>query len=159
MGFSPRRHPLTRARSPDVIETMSGRSSLATFLPCGRMLTACEVTATGTGRGRSRTSTMHVVRDLWRDDPLRYAIAQEAVAAAGTVRADSVQVTDAILQSFPLRWEGEEVWDWNKWTWLSHVLGWLFTAAAVSVGLRSGSISLGRGRSCEALGRGQAEGE
>ena len=89
----------------------------------------------------ANASTVHVVQDLWRDDALRYAIAQEAVATAGTASADSVQVADAILQSFPLGWEGEdpfgsqeEVQDWDAWTWLSHVFGWLFTAAAVSLG-------------------------
>ena len=90
----------------------------------------------------ANASTVHVVQDVWRDDALRYAIAQEAVAvASGTVSADSVQVADAILQSFPLGWEGEdpfglhdEVQNWGMWTWFSHVLGWLFTAAAVSLG-------------------------
>ncbi|WP_420636622.1 hypothetical protein [Candidatus Palauibacter sp.] len=90
----------------------------------------------------ANASTVHVVQDVWRDDALRYAIAQEAVAvASGTVSADSVQVADAILQSFPLGWEGEdpfglhdEVQNWGMWTWFSHLLGWLFTAAAVSLG-------------------------
>lgn len=83
----------------------------------------------------ANASTVHVVQDVWRDDALRYAIAQEAVAvASGTVSADSVQVADAILQSFPLGWEGEEVQNWALWTWFSHILGWLFTAAAISLG-------------------------
>lgn len=89
----------------------------------------------------ANASTVHVVQDLWRDDALRYAIAQEAVAAAGTASADSVQVADAILESFPLGWEGEDpfgvredVQNWDLWIWLSHLFGWLFTAAAVSLG-------------------------
>lgn len=89
----------------------------------------------------ANASTVHVVQDLWRDDALRYAIAQEAVAAAGAASADSVRVADAILQSFPLGWEGEDpfglredVQNWDAWTWLSHLFGWLFTAAAVSLG-------------------------
>ena len=90
----------------------------------------------------SNASTVHVVQDLWRDDALRYAIAQEAVAAASdTGSADSAQVADAILQSFPLGWEGEDPFgrdddlpDWGAWTWIAHVLGWFFTAAAVSLG-------------------------
>ena len=90
----------------------------------------------------ANASTVHVVQDLWRDDALRYAIAQEAVAVASdTVSADSAQVADAILQSFPLGWEGEDpfglhegVQDWGAGTWLAHVLGWFFTAAAVSLG-------------------------
>ncbi len=90
----------------------------------------------------ANASTVHVVQDLWRDDALRYAIAQEAVAVASdTVSADSAQVADAILQSFPLGWEGEDpfglregVQDWGAVTWIAHVLGWFFTAAAVSLG-------------------------
>ena len=90
----------------------------------------------------ANASTVHVVQDLWRDDALRYAIAQEAVAVASdTVSADSAQVADAILQSFPLGWEGEDpfgkqegVPDWGAATWIAHVLGWFFTAAAVSLG-------------------------
>ena len=90
----------------------------------------------------ANASTVHVVQDLWRDDALRYAIAQEAVAVASdTVSADSAQVADAILQSFPLGWEGEDpfglhegVQDWGAGIWIAHVLGWFFTAAAVSLG-------------------------
>ena len=90
----------------------------------------------------ANASTVHVVQDLWRDDALRYAIAQEAVGVASeTVSADSAQVADAILQSFPLGWEGEDpfglhegVQDWGAETWIAHVLGWFFTAAAVSLG-------------------------
>ena len=90
----------------------------------------------------ANASTVHVVQDLWRDDALRYSIAQEAAAVASdTVSADSAQVADAILQSFPLGWEGEDpfgrkegVQDWSKGTWIAHILGWFFTAAAVSLG-------------------------
>ena len=90
----------------------------------------------------ANASTVHVVQDLWRDDALRYAITQEAVAVASdTVSADSAQVADAILQSFPLGWEGEDpfgrqegVQGWGAGTWIAHVLGWFFTAAAVSLG-------------------------
>lgn len=90
----------------------------------------------------ANASTVHVVQDLWRDDALRYAITQEAVAVASdTVSADSAQVADAILQSFPLGWEGEDpfgrqegVQGWGAGTWIAHVFGWFFTAAAVSLG-------------------------
>ena len=90
----------------------------------------------------ANASTAHVVQDLWRDDALRYAIAQEAAAVASdTVSADSAQVADAILQSFPLGWEGEDpfgrqegVQDWGAGTWIAHILGWFLTAAAVSLG-------------------------
>ena len=83
----------------------------------------------------ANASTLHVARDLWRDDAMRYAVAQEAVVAApGAASADSMRVADAILQSFPLGWEGEEVRDWDPWAWISHLLGWLFTATAVSLG-------------------------
>ncbi|WP_428274414.1 hypothetical protein [Candidatus Palauibacter sp.] len=83
----------------------------------------------------ANASTLHVARDLWRDDAMRYAIAQEAVATApGTAGGNSVRVAEAILQSFPLGWEGEEVRNWDLWAWIGHLLGWLFTAAAVSLG-------------------------
>ena len=90
----------------------------------------------------ANASTVHVVRDLWQDDALRYAVAQEAIAAASTTQSsDSLQVPDAILASFPLGWEGEdlfgredEVPDWTWGTLVAHVMGWFFTAAAVSLG-------------------------
>ena len=90
----------------------------------------------------ANASTVHVVRDLWQDDALRQAVAQQAVAAASDVeRADSLRVPDSILASFPLGWEGEDplgrddgLADWGCGGWITHVLGWLFTAAAVSLG-------------------------
>ena len=90
----------------------------------------------------ANASTVHVVRDLWQDDGLRYAVAQEAIAAASTSQSpDSLQVPDAILASFPLGWEGEdlfgrddEVPDWTRGIWIAHLMGWFFTAAAVSLG-------------------------
>lgn len=90
----------------------------------------------------ANASTVHVVRDLWQDDALRYAVAQQAVAAASTSQSpESLQVPDAILASYPLGWEGEdpfgrddEVADWTASTWIAHVMGWFFTAAAVSLG-------------------------
>lgn len=95
---------------------------------------------------------MHVDQDLWRDDALRYAIAQEAVAVASdTVSADSAQLADAILQSFPVGWEGEDpfglhegVQDWDGLSCFADVLGWLFTAAAVSLGAPCLADSLSR---------------
>ena len=76
----------------------------------------------------ANASTFHVVRDLWQDDALRYAVAQQAV-------------TGNILESFPLGWECEGPWgredglpDWGAEGWIAHALGWLFTAAAVSLG-------------------------
>ena len=90
----------------------------------------------------ANASTVHVVRDLWQDDALRYAVAQQAVAAASDVESvDSLRVPDNILKSFPLGWEGEDpfgrgggVPGWACGGWITHVLGWLFTAAAVSLG-------------------------
>ena len=55
----------------------------------------------------ANVSTVHVVRDLWEDDALRYALAQQAVAAASDVEsADSLRVPGDMLESFPLAWEG-----------------------------------------------------
>ena len=90
----------------------------------------------------ANASTVHVVRDLWEDDALRYALAQQAVAAVSDVEtADSLRVPDDILESFPLGWEGEDPFGrdgglpgWGFGGWITHVLGWLFTAAAVSLG-------------------------
>ena len=90
----------------------------------------------------ANASTIHVVRDLWQDDALRYAVAQQAVAAAADAEtADSLRVPDNILESFPLGWEGEDplgrddgLPDWGAGGWTAHVFGWLFTAAAVSLG-------------------------
>ena len=35
----------------------------------------------------ANASTVHVVRDLWQDDALRYSVAQEALAAASTTQS------------------------------------------------------------------------
>ena len=81
----------------------------------------------------ANASTIHVVRDLWEDDALRYALAQQAVAvAADAESSDTLQVPDELLASFPLGWEG--VSDWGLGAWGVHALGWLLTAAAVSLG-------------------------
>ena len=82
----------------------------------------------------ANASTVHVVRDLWEDDALRYALAQQAVAVAGNAETtpDTLQVPDDLLASFPLGWEGVSDWGWGAWG--THLLGWLFTAAAVSLG-------------------------
>ena len=81
----------------------------------------------------ANASTVHVVRDLWEDDALRYALAQQAVAVAGDAESSgTLQVPDDLLASFPLGWEGVSDWGWGGWG--THLLGWLFTAAAVSLG-------------------------
>ena len=82
----------------------------------------------------ANASTVHVVRDLWEDDALRYALAQQAVVVAGNAEttSDTLQVPDDLLASFPLGWEGVSDWGWGGWG--THLLGWLFTAVAVSLG-------------------------
>ena len=81
----------------------------------------------------ANASTVHVVRDLWEDDALRYALAQQAVAAAADAESsDTLQVPDDLLASFPLGWEG--VSGWGVGGWIAHLFGWLFTAVAVSLG-------------------------
>ena len=90
----------------------------------------------------ANASTVHVVRDLWEDDALRYALAQQAVAVAGNAESSgTLQVPEDILASFPLGWEGEKPFgpdggapSWGAWGWITHLFGWLFTAAAVSLG-------------------------
>ena len=85
--------------------------------------------------GSANASTLHVVRDLWDDDALRYALAQQAVAVAGDAENSNtlqIQVPDAVLASFPLGWEG--VSGWGVGGWVTHLFGWLFTAATVSLG-------------------------
>lgn len=90
----------------------------------------------------ANASTVHVVRDLWQDDVLRYTVAQEAIAMASTTQSpDSLQARDALLASFPVGWEDEDpfgiregVPDWSRGTWLAHLMGWILTAAAVSLG-------------------------
>ena len=90
----------------------------------------------------ANASTVHVVRDLWQDDALRYSVAQEAISMASTTQSsDTLEVPDAILASFPLGWEGEdpfgradEARSWSWGTWLAHLMGWFLTTAAVSLG-------------------------
>ena len=81
----------------------------------------------------ANTSTVHVVRDLWEDEALRYALAQQAVPVAGDAEnSGTLQVPDDLLASFPLGWEG--VSGWGVGGLVTHMVGWLFTAAAVSLG-------------------------
>ena len=61
--------------------------------------------------------------------------------ASTTQSPDSLQVTDALLASFPVGWKDEDpfrlrerVPDWSWGTWLAHLMGRLLTAAAVSLG-------------------------
>ena len=90
----------------------------------------------------ANASTVHVARDLWQDDALRYSVAQEAISLASTTQsADFQQVPDSLLTSFPVGWQDEDpfhrreaVPDWSWGTWLAHLMGWTLTAAAVSLG-------------------------
>ena len=103
----------------------------------------------------ANASTVHVVQDLWRDDALRAAVARQAVEAADAANAanatagqdtpapslDSPPLSAAALESFPLGWEGQDPFglfddipNWGWTVWFTHLIGWLFTAAAVSLG-------------------------
>lgn len=90
----------------------------------------------------ANASTVHVAGDLWQDDALRYSVAQEAVSMASTTPSpDSLEVSHALLASFPVGWGDEDPFrvreaapDWSWGTWLAHVMGWILTAAAVSLG-------------------------
>ena len=62
----------------------------------------------------ANASTVHLVRDLWEDDALRYALAQQAVAVTGNeTTSDTLQVPDDLLASFPLGWDGVSDWGWG----------------------------------------------
>ena len=90
----------------------------------------------------TNASTVHVARDLWQDDALRYSVAQNATSLVSTTQSsDSLPVPEALLVSFPLGWDDEDpigfregVPDWSWSTWLAHLMGWVLTAAAVSLG-------------------------
>ena len=91
----------------------------------------------------TNASTVHVVRDIWQDDALRYAVAQETalIAASAASSPDALQIPSAVLDSFPMGWDGEDpfglddqVPTWTVMTWFAHLMGWLFTTAAVSLG-------------------------
>ena len=98
----------------------------------------------------TNASTVHVVRDIWQDDALRYAVAQETVLIAASAAAspasaaaspDALQIPSAVLDSFPMGWDGEDpfglddqVPTWTVMSWFAHLMGWLFTTAAVSLG-------------------------
>ena len=109
----------------------------------------------------ANASTVHVARDLWQDDALRYAIAQEAVSIESTTQStDSLEVPDSLLASFPVGWENEDpfghregVPDWSWGTWLAHLMGWVLTAAAVSLGAPFWFDLLGRVAKLRGTGR------
>ncbi len=79
----------------------------------------------------ANASTVHVARDLWKDDAMRYSVAQEAISLASTTQSPgSLQDPDSLLHSFPAGWEDEDpfgwreaVPDWSWGTWLAHLMG------------------------------------
>ena len=109
----------------------------------------------------ANASTVHVAGDLWHDDALRYSIAQEAVSIESTTQStESLQVSDSLLASFPVGWENEDpfgrregVPDWSWGTWLAHLIGWVLTAAAVSLGAPFWFDLLGRVAKLRGTGR------
>ena len=109
----------------------------------------------------ANASTVHVARDLWHDDALRYSIAQEAVSIGSTTQStESLQAPDSLLASFPVGWEDEDpfgrregVPDWSWGTWLAHLMGWVLTAAAVSLGAPFWFDLLGRVAKLRGTGR------
>lgn len=90
----------------------------------------------------ANASTVHVASDLWKDDAMRYSVAQEAISLASTTQSPgSLNASDSLLHSFPVGWEDEDpfgwreaVPDWSWGTWFAHLMGWVLTAAAVSLG-------------------------
>lgn len=80
----------------------------------------------------TNASTIHIAEELWRNDALRTQIAAQAQAAAqqddaGQLEAGNVER----LESFPIGWN-EPPGDLLEFFKL--LLGWLITAAAVSLG-------------------------
>ncbi len=114
----------------------------------------------------ANASTVHVAGDLWRDDVLRYSVAQEAVSMATTTPSpDSLEVSDALLASFPVGWGDEDpfgvregVPDWSCGTWFAHLMGWILTAAAVSLGAPFWFDLLGRVAKLRGTGKRPAAG-
>ena len=61
--------------------------------------------------------------------------------ASRTQSSESLEASDSLLASFPVGWGDEDpfgirepVPDWTFGTWLAHLMGWILTAAAVSLG-------------------------
>ena len=114
----------------------------------------------------ANASTVHVASDLWQDDVLRYSVAQEAVSMASTTPSpDSLQASEALLASFPVGWEDEDplgiregVPDWSRGTWFAHLMGWIMTAAAVSLGAPFWFDLLGRVAKLRGTGKRPAAG-
>ena len=114
----------------------------------------------------ANASTVHVAGDLWQDDVLRYSVAQEAVSMASTTSSpDSLQASQALLASFPVGWEDEDplgiregVPDWSSGTWFAHLMGWILTAAAVSLGAPFWFDLLGRVAKLRGTGKRPATG-
>ncbi len=87
----------------------------------------------------ANASTIHVVRDLWTDDALRYALAQQAMAvAADAETSNAPEVPDDVHESFPLGSEGVSVWGVGGC--VTHLLGWLSPPQPCPSERRSGSI-------------------
>ena len=86
----------------------------------------------------TNASSIHMAEELWRNDALRAQIAAQAEIAASEVdipalkgKLKNVEGNLQGLETFPIGWSGlPEGWlDWVK-----TVIGWLITAAAVSLG-------------------------
>lgn len=70
----------------------------------------------------ANASTVHMASDLWKDDAMRYSVAQEAISLASTAQSPgSLQDPDSLLHSFPVGWEDEDPFGWREavpdWSW------------------------------------------
>ena len=85
----------------------------------------------------TNASTIHVARDLWEDDALRTALAEEAVNLANASDSTRTHYETELLESFPVGWENgiiEDLKTGGLQELPGRLFGWLLTIAAVSLG-------------------------
>ena len=79
----------------------------------------------------TNASSIHMAEELWRNDALRTQIATQAQIAASEVDLPELKGNLQGLKTFPIGWSGlPESWLDGVKT----VIGWLITAAAISLG-------------------------
>lgn len=79
----------------------------------------------------TNASTIHIAEELWRNDALRTQIAAQAQAAQGGDVAELEAGNVERLEAFPIGWKELPT---GLLEFLKMLLGWLITAAAVSLG-------------------------
>ena len=79
----------------------------------------------------TNASSIHIAEELWQNEHLRLQIAAQAQLAVDGGINNISAIEQIENQTFPIGWKGSPE---NLWDFLKMLLGWIITAAAVSLG-------------------------